>query len=112
MKRLTLVTIITTLLLLGCEKEQPKPIIKTTLKDTKILVSDVTIARYSYTIYTYMIEGYNGQIEASGNDKCAKTFTIEIGRPYTLQMEYSGDKVIPIKDLCELTARLKVSQSM
>lgn len=112
MKRLTLITIITTLLLLGCVKEQPKPVIKTTLKDTKILVSQLSIARYSYTTYTYVIEGFNGQVDASGNESCAKTFTIEIGKSYNLQMEYNGDKVIPIEDLCELTARLKASQPM
>ncbi len=112
MKRLTLITIITTLLLLGCEKEQPKPRIKTVLKDTNVLVAELNLGRYGYSTYTYMIEGYNGHVRMEGTSECSKTFKIELGRPYSVKMEYDKDKVIPITDLCEMTARLKASNPM
>ena len=43
---------------------------------------------------------------------CLKTFNIELGRPYTVNIDYTNDKIVMIKDLCEFTARLKAKSLM
>lgn len=85
---------------------------KVTIKDTRILFSESRVTRGNSREYVYMVEGIEGQYITLGHVNCLKTFNIELGRTYTVKLNYNSRGVILVKSLCEFTARLKTSSNM
>ena len=106
------------IIFLGCilsactDPVETKPLEKVTTKETQVLFSERKLLRSNNYTYVYMMEGVSGQHKVTGSRECLKTFNIELGRPYTVNIDYNNDKIVMIKDLCEFTARLKAKSLM
>ena len=98
--------------IISCTGPVDTPSSKVMSKDTKVLFSEIKTMRSNSRQYVYMVEGISGQHYTLGNVNCLKTFNIELGKPYTVKLDYINDKVVLVKDLCEFTARLKARSLM
>lgn len=118
MRTFKIISVIITIIFLGfllpaCTGPvESKPLEKITTKETQVLFSESTLLRSNTRSYIYMVEGIAGQHKVTGSHECLKTFNIELGRPYTVNIDYNNGKIVMIKDLCEFTARLKAKSLM
>lgn len=89
------------------------PLVPITEKSTKILILgtflDLSGKRISKSYYKYKIIGFNGIITTNTSYGIA---SLESGETYTIDMEYVGDKVVPIKDVHLLLALIKASTKL
>lgn len=111
MKYIGILSLVIAIIINGCSKEtsvnKKPPII--TKEQRSVIFTEYVDIRYNNKKYMYLIDTLAGTQTSFGKTDCLKTFDIELGKTYMVDIRSVDDILELPEDLCTMTALLKNS---